>query len=315
MRELPFNRPHTTGRELEYVAEAIGAGHLSGNGPFSQRCCRWLEAKTGADARAADAFVHGGARDGRDPRRRRAGRRGDHAVVHLRLDRERLRAARRHARLRRHPAGHAQHRRPTQVEAAITAATKAIVPVHYAGVGCEHGRDRRASPRGTGCVLIEDAAQGLLATYRGRPLGGDRRASAALSFHETKNVISGEGGALLVNDARWSSAPRSSGRRARTGAASSADRSTSTPGSTSARRSCPSEIIAAFLWAQLEDAQAITERRLALWTRYHEALADARAQRARCAGRSSPPDRTHNAHMYYVLLPGLRGADAAHRAR
>ena len=141
--------------------------------------------------------------------------------------------------------------------AAITAGTKAIVPVHYAGVGV---RDGRRSPRSRAPRAVRDRGRraGLLATYAaGR--SGASATLGALSFHETKNVMCGEGGALLVNDARLRRARRDHpGEGHRPAAASSAARSTSTRGSTSARSYPPSEINAAFLWAQLEQADEIT---------------------------------------------------------
>jgi dTDP-4-amino-4,6-dideoxygalactose transaminase len=300
VRELPFNRPHTTGRELTYVAEAIAAGHLSGNGPFSQRCCRWLEAKTGATrallthsctaalemgailaevgpgdevvmpsftfVSTANAFVLRGATP---------------VFVDIRADTLTI--------------------DPDHAKAAITSATKAIVPVHYAGVGADLDELSELAAE-HGLMLIEDAAQGLMSTYRGRPLGGVG-SLAALSFHETKNVISGEGGALLVNDealveraeiVQEKGTNRSRFFRNEVEKYTWVDIGSSYP---------PSEINAAFLWAQLEHADAITQRRLALWSRYHDGLAD--IERSGALRRPVvPADRTANAHMYYVLLPG-----------
>jgi dTDP-4-amino-4,6-dideoxygalactose transaminase len=298
VRELPFNRPHTTGRELGYIAEAIGTGHLSGNGPFSQQCCRWLEAKTRttrallthsctaalekaailADVghgdevvmpsftfvSTANAFVLRGATP---------------VFVDVRPDILTI--------------------DPVHVEAAITSATRAIVPVHYAGVGADLDELSELATEHR-LMLIEDAAQGLMSTYRGRPLGSVG-SLAALSFHETKNVISGEGGALLINDGalvdraeivQEKGTNRSRFFRNEVDKYTWVDIGSSYP---------PSEINAAFLWAQLEEADAITERRLELWSRYHVGLAD--LERSSLLRRPIvPPDRTANAHMYYVLL-------------
>jgi dTDP-4-amino-4,6-dideoxygalactose transaminase len=195
-RYVPFNRAYATGAELGYIADAIATTRLSGNGPYSERCGRWLEARTGT-ARALMTHSCSGALEmtailaGIGP--------GDEVVmpsftfvstanavvacggipvfVDVREDTLNL--------------------DETLVEAALTERTKAIVAVHYAGVGCEMDVLTEIAVR-HGLVLIEDAAQGILATYRGRALGaiGDL---GALSFHETKNVMCGEGGALLVN--------------------------------------------------------------------------------------------------------------------
>ena len=189
------------GPELEYLRQAIDNVHVSGAGPFSARCSAWLERETGSRARAAHAFVHGGSRDGGDPRRHRARRRGDHALVHVRLDRERRRAARRRAGLRRRARRHAEPRR-APVEAALTPRTRAMLADPLRRRGLRDGRDRRASRARTTCSCSRTLRRASYASYRGRPLGGIGDARRA-SFHETKNVMCGEGGALLVNDERW----------------------------------------------------------------------------------------------------------------
>jgi dTDP-4-amino-4,6-dideoxygalactose transaminase len=189
------------------------------------------------------------------------------------------------------------------IEAAITPRTRAIVPVHYAGVACEMDTIMAIAERHN-LLVIEDAAQGMMASYKGAPWG-HRASGHATRFHETKNIISGEGGALLINNpALLPSAPRSSGRRAPTAASSSAARWTSTPGWTSAPPTCPGEIIAAFLWAQMEEADAITAQRLALWERYHAAF-EPLEQAGRVRRPVIPDGCEHNAHLYYLLLRDL----------
>ena len=152
-------------------------------------------------------------------------------------------------------------------------------------------------------VVIEDAAQGLLSDYRDRPLGSIGH-MAALSFHETKNIISGEGGALLVNDPRYvdraevvweKGTNRSQFFRGQVDKYTWVDLGSSY---------LPGEIIGAFLWAQMEEADAITARRMAIWAQYHEAFAE--SERSGDLRRPIvPADRSHNAHMYYLLLPDL----------
>lgn len=307
MNRVPFNKPYMTGKELWYIAQAHGMGHLAGDGSFTKRCNRWVEQQTGANkallthsctaalemsalladvgpgdevimpsytfVSTANAFVLRGAVpvfvDVREDT--------------LNLD-ERL------------------------VPAAISTRTKAIVPVHYAGVGCEMD-SIMAIARDHQLLVVEDAAQGLMSSYRGRPLGsiGDL---AAISFHETKNVISGEGGAVLVNRpslAERAEIIREKGTNRSQFFRGQVDKYTWVDVGSSY---LPGEIIAAFLWAQMEEVQNITRRRLALWSNYHQWFAD--AERAGRLRRPVVPDHcVHNAHMYYVLLPDLACRTAA----
>jgi dTDP-4-amino-4,6-dideoxygalactose transaminase len=298
---IPFNKPFMTGRELWYISQAHANGHLAGNGEFSKRCCAWLEARIGSQkallthsctaalemaailsgvgvgdevimpsftfVSTANAFVLRGATP---------------VFVDVRPDTLNIDV--------------------TRIEAAITPRTKAIVPVHYAGVGCDMDAIMEIADRHD-LLVIEDAAQGLLANYRGRPLGGIGH-MAALSFHETKNIISGEGGALLINDPRfvdraevvWEKGTnRSQFFRGQVDKYTWVDLGSSY---------LPGEIIAAFLWAQMEEADAITARRQAIWSAYHEAFVD--LERAGDIRRPIvPPECSQNGHMYHVLLPDL----------
>lgn len=185
------------------------------------------------------------------------------------------------------------------IESAITPRTRAIVPVHYAGVACEMDTIM-AIARQHGLKVIEDAAQGVMSTYKGRALGsiGDL---GAYSFHETKNVISGEGGALLVNDPDLV-------LRAEIIREKGTDRSRFFRGEVDkytwqevGSSFLPGELIAAFLWAQLEEADRITEERLASWQRYHSLLESLEAKDF-LRRPIIPAGCQHNAHMYYVLL-------------
>ena len=298
---IPFNKPYMTGRELGYIAQAHANGHLAGNGQFSKRCCAWLEDRIGSSrallthsctaalemaailsgvgvgdevimpsftfVSTANAFVLRGATP---------------VFVDIRPDTLNI--------------------DETKIEEAITSRTKAIVPVHYAGVGCDMDVIMEIAARHD-LLVIEDAAQGLLADYKGRPLGsiGDL---AALSFHETKNIISGEGGALLINDPRFverSEIIWEKGTNRAQFFRGQVDKYTWVDLGSSY---LPGEIIAAFLWAQMEEADAITRRRLDIWARYHEAFAD--LEDAGGIRRPIVPgDCTHNAHMYYLLMPSL----------
>lgn len=298
---IPFNRPYMTGRELDYIAEAHAHGHLAGDGIFTKRCHAWLERTTGArrallthsctaalemaalllDLEPGDEVImpsftfvstaNAFALRGAVP-----------VFVDIRPDTLNI--------------------DENLIEAAITPRTRAICVVHYAGVGCEMDAIGSIAAR-HGLAIVEDAAQGILATYRDRPLGAIG-AFGALSFHETKNIIAGEGGALLVNDPHFverAEIIREKGTNRAQFFRGQVDKYTWVDIGSSY---LPSEILAAFLAAQIEEAEAITTRRLALWNHYHEALAPLEA-----AGRLRrpvvPPHCTHNAHMYYVLLDGL----------
>jgi dTDP-4-amino-4,6-dideoxygalactose transaminase len=190
----------------------------------------------------------------------------------------------------------------TQIEAAITPRTRAIVPVHYAGVSCEMDTIMEIAKR-YNLLVIEDAAQGVMSTYRGRALGSIGHLGT-YSFHETKNVISGEGGALLVNDPSLASRAeiiREKGTNRSQFFRGQVDKYTWVDVGSSY---LPGEIIAAFLWAQLEEAESITARRLELWNAYHAAFESLEA-----AGRLRrpivPEGCEHNAHMYYFILREL----------
>ena len=267
---IPFNRPYATGNEVVYAAEAQRNSHLSGDGAFTKRCHRWIEEQTGCvrallthsctsalDLAAllldiergdevilpsytfvstANAFVLRGATP---------------VFVDIREDTlnldERL------------------------IEDAITPRTRAIVPVHYAGVSCEMDSIMGIAGR-HGLRVVEDAAQGIMAGYKGRALGaiGDL---GCFSFHETKNIISGEGGSLLVNDPALAS-------RAEIMREKGTDRGRFFRGEVDkytwqdlGSSFLPGDVTAAWLWAQLERAQEITEARISIWRRYHEMLA------------------------------------------
>jgi dTDP-4-amino-4,6-dideoxygalactose transaminase len=185
------------------------------------------------------------------------------------------------------------------IEAAITSKTKAIVPVHYAGVACEMDTIMDIANRHK-LAVVEDAAQGIMSTYKGRALGsiGDL---GCFSFHETKNVISGEGGALLINNHRLAERAeiiREKGTNRSKFFKGQVDKYTWVDLGSSY---LPGELISAFLYAQLEEASAITDKRLASWTSYHDLLAPLETEGV-LRRPIIPTGCQHNAHMYYVLL-------------
>lgn len=300
-QRIPFNWPHMTGKELHYIAQAHSNGSLAGDGPFTKRCHAWLESRTGAHkallthsctgalemaviladiqpgdevimpsytfVSTANAFVLRG---------------GVPVFVDIRPDTLNI--------------------DETLIEAAITPKTRAIVPVHYAGVACEMDAIMDIAARHN-LLVIEDAAQGIMSSYKGRALGSIGH-MGCLSFHETKNIISGEGGALLINDSRFverAEIIREKGTNRSQFFRGQVDKYTWVDIGSSY---LPGEIIAAFLWAQMEEAESITSRRLAIWKNYHDALAP--LEIAGVLRRPFiPDDCQHNAHMYYVVLSSL----------
>ncbi len=290
-----------TGRELGNIAEAHRVGHLSGDGQFTRHCHQELERICAARkallthsctaalemaglllelepgdevimpsftfVSTANAFALRGAMP---------------VFVDIRPDTLNIDESR--------------------IEAAITPRTRAICVVHYAGVACEMDAILAIAAR-HGLKVVEDAAQGIFSSYRGRPLGaiGDY---GCLSFHETKNVISGEGGALLIRDAEnveRAEIIREKGTNRSRFLRGQVDKYTWVDVGSSY---LPSELLAAFLAAQLEHGEEITRRRLAIWERYHVWAAP--HEREGLLRRPVVPDYCqHNAHMYYILLPSL----------
>ncbi len=303
---IGFNRPAITGRELLYVTQALEQAHISGDGAFTHRCQALLAAMTGA---SAVLLTHSCTAALELAARLCALAPGDEVIlpsftfsstanavvlsggvpvfVDIRADTLNL--------------------DETLIEAAITGRTRAIFPVHYAGVGCEMDAIMALAAR-RGLMVVEDAAQALLARHRGRPLGGIGQLGA-LSFHETKNLISGEGGALLVNDPallRRAEIIREKGTNRSAFFRGEVDKYTWVDLGSSY---LPSDMIAAFLLAQLEQAEPLLAARRAMWAAYHEGFAGLeRAGRLRRP--VVPADCAHNAHLYYLLLPDLAARTA-----
>lgn len=301
MVRIPFSRPSVSSLEHRYVAEALESGRLSGDGPFTARCRSLLEAHFGSSrallthsctaalemaallakvgpgdevimpsftfVSTANAFVLRGATP---------------VFVDIRPDTLNL--------------------DEQAVAGAITDRTRAIVAVHYAGVACEMD-DLVALADRHGLMLIEDAAQAYGSTYRGRALGGIG-SFGALSFHETKNVISGEGGGLLVRDEEYALSAeivREKGTNRSAFYRGQVDKYTWVDVGSSY---LPGELIAACLLAQLERAEELNRARLGWWEQYHAAFAD--AEREGLLRRPVVPDHCrHNGHLYYLLLPSF----------
>lgn len=298
---IPFNRPFLTGNELTYLQQALANRHLSGDGLFTRRCNAWLEQST--QARKAllthsctAALEMAAILLDLQP--------GDEVILPSYTFVSTANAVA----LRRAVPVFVDIREDTLnidekcIEAAITPRTRAIFVVHYAGVGAEMDAINALAARHN-LVVVEDAAQGIMASYRGRPLGSFG-ALAALSFHETKNLVSGEGGALLINDARFEHRAeiiREKGTNRSQFFRGLVDKYTWVDVGSSY---LPSELIAAVLLAQLEQAEQIQTVRHGLWNHYHRAFASLE-QQGRVRRPIIPAHVQHNAHMYYLLAASL----------
>lgn len=304
---VPFNRPYATGREFDYIRQAIEAGHLSGDGQFTKKCHVWLcertKAKSALLTHSCTAALEMAALLARlEP--------GDEVIMPSYTF---VSTANAFA-LRGAVPVFVDIRRDTlnidetRIEAAITPRTKAICVVHYGGVSCDMDPVLSIA-RQHRLLVIEDAAQGILASYKGRPLGSMGQ-MGSLSFHETKNLISGEGGALLLNEEGFTERAeilREKGTNRAGFFRGLVDKYTWVDLGSSY---LPSEIIAAFLYAQFEDADEIMRRRRSIWQLYWDRLADA-DRRELLRRPVIPDDCHHNAHMFYVLTRSLDARTAA----
>lgn len=295
---IPFNKPFITGREFSNITEAYLSGQLSGDGPFTSKCHIWIEKQTGTQkallthsctaalemcalllnlkvgdevimpsftfVSTANAFVLRGATP---------------VFVDIRFD-----------------TGNIDE---NLIEEAITKQTKAIVVVHYAGVSCDMDKIMSIAQR-YNLPVIEDAAQGVMSFYKGRALGSIGQLGA-YSFHETKNLISGEGGALLVNDPLWIQSAeiiREKGTDRSQFFKGEVDKYTwQSVGSSF----LPGELIAAFLNAQLEHAKEITEKRLLIWNLYYAGL-EFLEKKGILRRPIVPTYCEHNGHIFYILV-------------
>ena len=295
---IKFNYPNSTGREFDYIREAIQGGVMRGGGPLTLRCQRWLEEYTGVrkillthscTAALEMAVILADIGPGDEvimpsftfvsTANAVVLRGGIPVFIDIRPDTLNI--------------------DESLIEPAITPRTRAVMPVHYAGVGCEMDAIMAVADA-KDLLVIEDAAQGMMATYKGRPLGGIGHLGA-YSFHETKNVISGEGGALLVNDERFVERAEIIWEKGTNRAQFFRGESDKYTWVDIGSSFLPSDIIAAFLLAQLQEAEAITSRRMSIYDRYHSAFAELEARGL--ARRPIVPEHcVHNAHMYYLLL-------------
>ncbi|HDM8154648.1 dTDP-4-amino-4,6-dideoxygalactose transaminase [Vibrio harveyi] len=299
---IPFNKPPIVGTETTFIQQALCSGKLSGDGVFGQKCQRWFEQQTGCVkalltpscthalelaallidiqpgdevimpsytfVSTANAFVLRGAKV---------------VFVDVRPDTMNI--------------------DETKIEAAITSKTKAIVPVHYAGVACEMDTIMSIANKHD-LFVIEDAAQGVMSTYKGKALGSIGHL-AAYSFHETKNYTAGgEGGLLLINDSVFverAEIIREKGTNRSLFFRGMVDKYTWVDVGSSL---LPSEIQAAYLWAQLENAEIINQKRMQLWDQYYDELSEYTETHG-IALPAVPSNCQHNAHMFYLKLKDL----------
>jgi len=298
---IPFNKPYLTGQETAYIEQAVASGKISGDGMFTEKCHAFFKARYGFEAcylttSCTDALEMAAILLDIEP--------GDEVIMPSYTFVSTANAFV----LRGAKIVFADSETGTpnldaaQVEALITPQTKAIVVVHYAGVACDMDTVMQLADKHD-IYVVEDAAQAIESYYKGRPLGSIGHL-AAFSFHETKNIISGEGGLLVVNDEKFS-------QRAEIIREKGTNRSAFFRGEVNkygwvdvGSSFLPTDIVAAFLYAQLENLECIQTKRIALWKAYYKALAPL-ASKGYLFLPQIPHYATNNAHMFYVLCNSL----------
>lgn len=305
---IPFNKPHLTGKETHYIYQAVADGKLSGNGAFTKKCQQFFEDRYGfkkclLTTSCTDALEMAAILCNIQP--------GDEVIVpSYTFVSSALAFVRAGAKIvfadsmQSNPNIDAE-----KIEALITSRTKAIVPVHYAGVACDMDRIMEIANKHN-ILVVEDAAQAIDSYYKGRPLGSIGHLSS-FSFHETKNIIAGEGGMLCINDERFI-------RRAEIIWEKGTNRAEFFRGEVNkygwvdtGSSFLPSEVIAAFLWAQLENLDEIQSRRKHLWELYYTSLLPiANSLSPKFALANIPDYATNNAHMFYLVCNNLEERSA-----
>lgn len=294
---IPFNKPYLTGKEMHYIYQAVYSGKISGNGVFTKKCQKYFEDKYGfkkalLTTSCTDALEMCAILANIEP--------GDEVIVpSYTFVSTALAFVRQGAKVI-----FADSRADypgidvDSLEGLITSKTKAIVPVHYAGVACDMDGIMVLAKK-YNLIVIEDAAQAIESYYKGRPLGSIGHL-AAFSFHETKNINAGEGGLLAINDKRfinrseiiWEKGTnRSEFFRGEVDKYGWVDTGSSF---------LPSEIIAAYLWAQLENLEDIQKKRVEIWDYYYEGLKEW-AKKNQIKLPFTPKYATKNGHMFYLV--------------
>ena len=300
---IPFNKPHLTGKEAHYMYQAVAEGKLSGNGAFTKRCQQFFEDRYGfkkclLTTSCTDALEMAAILCDIQP--------GDEVIVpSYTFVSSALAFVRAGAKIIfADSMAETPNIDAEKIESLITPRTKVIVPVHYAGVACDMDRIMEIAEKHN-LIVVEDAAQAIDSYYKGRPLGSIGHLSA-FSFHETKNIIAGEGGMLCINDERFI-------RRAEIIWEKGTNRAEFFRGEVNkygwvdtGSSFLPSEVIAAFLWAQLENLDDIQSRRKHLWELYYTSLLPiANSQSPNLALPNLPEYATNNAHMFYLVCDSL----------
>ncbi|GAB3993208.1 dTDP-4-amino-4,6-dideoxygalactose transaminase [Spirosoma daeguense] len=299
--EIPFNKPYLTGKETQYIIEAVNSGKLSGNGLFTQKCQRFFENRYGF----RKALLTTSCTDALEMAALLANIQPDDEVIvpSYTFVSTALPFIRQGANvIFADSSGSSPHIDVNQLEALITSRTKAIVPVHYAGTACDMDKLMRLAQQ-YNLIVIEDAAQAIESFHKGKALGSIGHL-AAFSFHETKNIISGEGGMLAINDERFL-------QRAEIIWEKGTNRSEFFRGEVNkygwvdiGSSFLPSEVISAFLYAQLENIEQIQNRRMDLWSYYYEALRPL-AEEGYFKLPCLPEYASNNAHMLYLVCNSL----------
>ncbi len=299
--KIPFNKPYLTGKEAHYMYQAVYTGKLSGNGVYTQKCQKFFEQKYGfkktlLTTSCTDALEMCAILCDVGP--------GDEVIVpSYTFVSSALAFVRQGCKI---VFADSMDRNPNidadKLESLITPKTKVIVPVHYAGVACDMDKIMEIADK-HGLIVVEDAAQAIDSYYKGRPLGTIGHLSA-FSFHETKNIISGEGGLLGINDERFI-------RRSEIIWEKGTNRSEFFRGEVNKYGWCdtgssflPSEVISAFLWAQLESLDDIQNKRKQLWRQYYAGL-ESLAAKGYFRLPDIPSYATNNAHMFYLVCNNL----------
>ena len=303
---IKYNKPYLTGKEVPYIYQAVQSGHISGNGDFTKKCHRFFEDRFNfkkcllttsctdalemstillniqpgdeiiipayAFVSTATAFVLRGAKIIF----------ADSYSYHPNID-------------------------PDQIEQLITPKTKAIVVVHYAGIACDMDKIMSIANK-SNLYVVEDAAQAVNAYYKGKPLGGIGHLGV-YSFHETKNIISGEGGLLIINDEAYMQRAEVIWEKGTNRAAFFRGEVNKYGWIDVGSSFLPSEIISAFLYAQLEKLEDIQEKRIQQWNQYYDELSP--LEEAGYIKLPIIPDySTNNAHIFYALVESLKVRDA-----
>ena len=302
MNEITFNKPYLTGKETAYICEAVRMMQLSGNGEFTKRCQSFFEKKYGfkkcllttscTDALEMAAMLCNL-------------QKGDEVIVpSYTFVSSALAFVREGAKI---VFADSMSENPNidanQIEALITPRTKVIVPVHYAGVACDMDAIMNIAEKHN-LIVVEDAAQAIDSYYKGRLLGTIGHLST-FSFHETKNIISGEGGMLCINDERFTARAEIIWEKGTNRAKFFRGEIDKYNWVDTGSSFLPSEIIAAFLWAQIESMEKIQQKRKSLWEKYYELLSPL-AEKQKIKLPQIPDFATNNGHLFYLICNSLQ---------